>query len=74
MENSASTAPCGKLNPIQVSLLRLFDREMTDEQVLELKRALVKHYSALLHEELTQIADERGYSQEDYDKILNSKT
>jgi hypothetical protein len=61
----------GRLNALQVSLLRLFDRGMTDEQVLELKRVLVRHYGAQLREEVERITDERGYTQADFDRMLS---
>jgi hypothetical protein len=59
------------LNPLQVSLLRLFNRPMKDEEVLTLKRILVKHYSSQLKNELEQVVEEKGYTQEDFDKMLN---
>ncbi len=34
-----------RLNPIQESLLRLFDRYMSEEEILTSRRALVKQYS-----------------------------
>lgn len=59
------------LNPMQVSLLRLFNRPMKDEEVLTLKRILVKHYSNLLNQELDKVIEEKGYTQADFDKMLN---
>ncbi len=59
------------LNALQVSLLRLFNRPMTDEQTHDLQKVLVKHYTAQLHEELERITEEKGYTQEDFDKMLN---
>lgn len=67
-----STVPKGRLNAMQISLLRLFDREMTDKQILELKRVLVKHYSALIQNEVERVVTEKGYTQDDFDKMLNS--
>ncbi|MFN8345993.1 MAG: hypothetical protein U0X91_13360 [Spirosomataceae bacterium] len=60
-----------KLNPLQVSLLRLFSRDMSDDEVLTLKRALVKHYSQLLREEAEKIVTEKGYTQSSFDEMLN---
>jgi hypothetical protein len=59
------------LNPIQISLLRLFNRPMPDEEVLTLKRILVKHYSKQLNEELDKVVIEKGYTQADFDSMLN---
>jgi hypothetical protein len=60
-----------ELNPIQVSLLRLFNRPMSEDETLELKRLLVTHYSALLEEEVTKVIAEKGYTQKDFDDMLN---
>jgi hypothetical protein len=60
-----------KLNPLQVSLLRLFNRNMSDDEILALKRALVKHYSDLLRMEVEKVVTEKGYTQTDFDEMLN---
>lgn len=60
-----------KLNPIQESLLRLFDRDMSEEEILTLRKALVKHHSELLRTEVERVVEEKGYMQEDFDRMLN---
>ena len=65
------TAPTAPLNELQISLLRLFGHGMTEAQVLELKRVLVRHYSAQLQQEATHASDERGYTADDFDRLLN---
>lgn len=60
-----------KLNPLQVSLLRLFNRNMSDDEILALKRVLVKHYSDLLRMEVEKVVTEKGYTQTDFDEMLN---
>lgn len=67
----AATSVTHKLNPLQVSLLRLFNRDMSDDEVLALKRALVKHYSELLRNEVEKVVTEKGYTQADFDAMLN---
>jgi hypothetical protein len=63
-----------ELNPLQVSLLRLFSRPMSEQETLELKRLLVKHYSKLLKEETTRVVAEKGYTQQDFDNMLNAES
>lgn len=63
-----------ELNPLQVSLLRLFNRPMSEQETLELKRLLVKHYSKLLKEEVTKAVAEKGYTQQDFDNMLNAES
>jgi hypothetical protein len=60
-----------ELNPVQVSLLRLFSRPMSEKDTLELKRLMVKHYADLLEEEVKTVVNEKGYSQKDFDEMLN---
>lgn len=69
-----STKHTSKLNDLQVGLLRLFQREMTDEQIVSLKRVLVKHYQEMLHSEINQVVIEKGYTQTDFDRMLNQKS
>lgn len=61
-----------ELNPLQISLLRLFNRPMPDNEVLELKRLLVNHFSGFLDKEVTEVIKNKGYTQEDFDNILNA--
>ena len=60
-----------ELNPIQVSLLRLFNRPMSEEDTVKLKNMMVDHYSELLKEEISKISGQKGYQQKDFDKMLN---
>ena len=66
-----ATPPPTKLNSLQISLLRLFERGMSDEQTLELQRLLVKAYLEIMRQEAGRIDDERGYTAEDYERMLN---
>lgn len=59
-----------RLNTLQISLLRLFDRGLSESQLLELKRVLVRHYANLLHEEVDSVMQERHYTQADFDRML----
>jgi hypothetical protein len=61
-----------ELNPIQISLLRLFNRPMSEKEILTLKKLMVDHYSDLLEKEITKVVSEKGYTQKDFDKMLNS--
>jgi hypothetical protein len=70
MTPTASTQPT-KLNGLQISLLRLFERGMSDEEVLELRRVLVAHMSQKLLEEVERVNEERGYTAADVEAMLN---
>ncbi len=62
-----------KLNELQISLLRLFNREMTEPDILSLKRVLVQHYTTLLQQEVGEVIKAKGYTQIDFDKLLNEE-
>lgn len=55
-----------QLNDIQISLLRMFDREIPDEEVLEIKKVLVSHLSDKLLEEVDRAVNEKNISSVDY--------
>jgi hypothetical protein len=61
-----------KLNSLQISLLRLFERGMSDEDTLELRRVIVAHLSQKMLAEVERIDEERGYTAEDYERMLNA--
>ncbi|MEO6850769.1 MAG: hypothetical protein ABI166_09060 [Mucilaginibacter sp.] len=65
--------PHTELNPIQVSLLRLFNRPMSENETLELKSILVSHYSGQLEDELIKVVAKKGYTQKDFDAMLNGE-
>ena len=64
--------PATKLTPMQISLLRVFEHGlMNDEQVLDLRRLIVRHLTRQMQEEVMRIDDERGYTADDYERMLN---
>ena len=44
---------------------------MSDDETLEIRRLLVTHLSKKLQEEVQRIDEERGYTSEDYERMLN---
>ncbi len=63
-----------ELNPVQISLLRLFNRPMSDKETLEIRNLLVDHYSEILENEVTKAIEEKGYTPEDLDNLLNAES
>jgi len=62
-----------ELNSVQISLLRLFNRPMSESEAITLKKLMVDYYSGLLEDEVTKIVAEKKYSQKDFDNMLNSE-
>ncbi|BAU55822.1 hypothetical protein [Mucilaginibacter gotjawali] len=63
-----------ELNPVQISLLRLFNRPMSEKETLEIRNLLVDHYSEILKHEVTKVIAEKGYTSEDLDNLLNAES
>ena len=59
-----------ELTPVRISLLRLFNRPMSENETLEIKKSLVDNYSEILKQEVTKAIEEKGYTQQDLDNLL----
>ncbi|MCF0042075.1 hypothetical protein [Dyadobacter fanqingshengii] len=57
------------LNAIQIGLLRMFDRQIPDEDVLEIKKIIVKHLGKKLFEEVDRVVEEKGITSADYESL-----
>ena len=60
-----------RLNSLQISLLRLFERGMSEEDTLELQRIIVAHLSQKMLAEVERVNEERGYTAADVEDMLN---
>jgi len=60
-----------KLNSLQIALLRLFERGMSDEETRELQRIIVAHLSERMLLEVERVNEERGYTAADIEAMLN---
>lgn len=57
------------LNDVQISLLRMFSREMSYEESVEIRDLLTRHYSQKLKAEVNHMVDEKGIKDADYEKL-----
>ena len=62
------------LNSVQESLLRLFSRPMTEAETLQLKQIMVQHFGRQLKDEIKNVVAEKGYTQTDFENMLNSRS
>ncbi len=60
-----------KLNGLQISLLRLFSQKLSDEKTLEIRKLMMSYFDEQLKTELEMVVEEKGYTSEDYYKMLN---
>jgi len=60
------------LSNMQIELLKLFSRDIKEEDLKELKRLIVKYLSSNLLDKADKLWDEKNLSNEDMDKLLNT--
>ena len=60
------------LSNAQLEILKLFSREMSEEDLLDLKRTLVKFLAAKAAKMADEIWDEKGWTNEDMHRLLNT--
>ena len=61
------------LNDIQLTLLRLFSREMSPDEVKAIRRLLLDYYEQALQEEVQQVIEEKNISPKDFEERLNQQ-
>ena len=68
MSLAANQITSPKLNPVQLHLLELFSKEMTEQELLEIKEVLVKYYQQKVDAEVDEIWEGRGYTKASFKK------
>ncbi len=59
------------LNDIQLTLLRLFNRKMSQEETVELRDMLFNFYSDKLFNEVDKVVEQKNITEQDYEKLRN---
>ncbi len=60
------------LHPIQLQLLQLFSKEMSEQELEEVKILLLEYYDQKVAEEVDEIWESRGMTNEKMDELLNT--
>ena len=60
----------GKLTDLQISVLRLFDQGLDQQQTLEVRRLLMNYFSIQLKNEVSRVVEEKGYTEDDFRRML----
>lgn len=60
------------LHPIQLHLLQLFSKEMTEKELEEVKVLLMEYYDQKVTQEVDAIWESRGMTNETMDALLNT--
>ena len=61
-----------KLNEMQQFMVRQFDRQLSEERQTEIKQLLSDYFAKLVDEEIDQIWEQRGMTQQDLDEALKT--
>lgn len=61
----------GKLSNLQMELLKMFNRDLPDEQVLEIRSLLADYFLKKADEELERLEKEKGWTAETYEQWAN---
>lgn len=60
------------LNPVQLMLLKLFNRTMSDNEITEIRDVLLNHLEAKLHKQLEIDMVNKNITQADLRAVLNN--
>ncbi len=53
-----------KFTPLQLELLRLFSRNPSEQELIDIKNLIARYYADKASDEMDRLWDERGYSNE----------
>ena len=59
------------LNPVQLMLLKLFSRDMSEQEIEEIRDLLLDYLEVKLHSQLEIDITAKGITQNDLDAVLN---
>lgn len=60
------------LNQYQLEILKLFSRKLNDNDLLEIKRLIVKYLAGKVTDMADEIWDKNNWTDEDMEKLLNT--
>ena len=63
--------PSTKFTPLQQELLKLYSRDISEEDLLAIKDLIGKYYWDKLQKKVDEAVEKLGYTQEDFDAWLN---
>jgi hypothetical protein len=61
--------PTPPLNDVQMMLLRLFSRPMSNEQLEDIRELLLTYYDTLLQKEVARVIEQKGIKRADFDRL-----
>jgi hypothetical protein len=74
MSSTENISNASRLNNLQISLLRLFSQNISDDQTLEIRKLMMNYFDIQLKAELETVIEEKGYTTDDFRQMLNTKS
>ncbi|MNL55019.1 hypothetical protein D3C87_1783980 [compost metagenome] len=62
--------PTTKLNSMQLFMIKLFEKQLNPNQEEEIKELLTDYFAKQIDQEMEQIWEKKGLSQQDLDRAL----
>lgn len=59
------------LSNLQIELLKVFSRNVSDEDVIEIRRLLTRYFAEKAIQEANKVWDEKGWTAEDAERMLH---
>ena len=60
------------LNGVQQTLLALFSRDISEVEQNDIRELLLNYYDKMLQNEVQKVIQEKQYTSEDFEKMLNN--
>ena len=60
------------LSNVQLELLKVFSRNVSDEDVAEIRRLLTRYFAEKAIQEANKVWDEKGWTEKDADRMLKT--
>ncbi len=61
------------LNDVQLMLLKLFSRPISQKDTEAIRSLLLDYYDNMLQEEVDTVMEQKGISRTDFEKVLNEQ-
>ena len=67
-----TTQPIENLNKHQLEILKLFTRDLEDNDLIEIKRLIVKYLAKKVTKAANEVWEEKGWTNDDMDRLLKT--
>ena len=61
-----------KLNDVQLMLLKMFNRPLSEQHIIDIRKLLLDYYDKMIFEEVDRVVLEKGITDKDYEEFLDN--